>query len=139
MILIIYAVTSFVSSFIFVQLISLSYFDTLNYFELTDFLVLWGVFVLPVFLIGGFIALCAVYFVQEFFTSKNYFISLIIFLFLGIFCNIYALGHLVRNGWGDGVMEYLILGVVASVLYFHIWLLLNKLAIKARTNLLEQS
>lgn len=35
-------------------------------------------------------------------------------------------------------MENLIWGVVGSVLYFHIWLLLNKLAIKARADLFEQ-
>lgn len=139
MILIIYAITSFVSSFIFVQLISLSYFDSLNYFELTDFLVIWGFFVLPVFLIGGFITLCVDFFVQEFFKTRNYFISLIIFISLGIICNIYALGDLVRNGWGEGVMEYLVLGVVGSVLYFHIWLFSNKIAIKTRANSLGQS
>ncbi|ARD48948.1 hypothetical protein [Sporosarcina sp. P33] len=139
MILIIYAVTSIVSSFIFVQLISLRYFDSLNFFELTDFIVLWGFFVSPIFLIGGFIALCVDFFVQEFFKTRNYFISLIIFLLLGIVCNIYALGDLVRNGWGEGVMEYLVLGVVGSVLYLHIWLFLNKLAIKTRTYSLGQS
>ncbi|KXH87469.1 hypothetical protein [Sporosarcina sp. HYO08] len=136
---VIYVTTSIVSSLIFVHLISLSYFDSFNYFELMDFLVIWGMFILPVFLIGGFIAGCVDFWLQEFFKARKYLISLTVFIFVGILCNIYALGHWIRNGWDDGVMEYLILGISGSVLYFHIWLLLNKLAIKTRTNLLGQS
>lgn len=132
-------ITSFISSFIFVHLISLYYFDSLIFFELVDFLLIWVFFILPVFLIVGFIAVYVVFCVQNFFKSKTYFTSLIIFIFWGIICNIYALSHFIRNGWDDGVMEYLILGISGSLLYFHIWLLLNNLTIKLRTNLLKQS
>lgn len=132
-------ITSFISSFIFVHLISLNYFDALNYFELTDFLLIWGIFVLPVFLIVGFIAVYVVSYVQKLFKSTTYFTSLITFLFLGIICNIYALWHFIGNGWNEGVTEYLVLGILGSLLYFHIWLLLNNLTTRVRTNLLRQS
>lgn len=120
-------ITSFISSFIFVHLVSLNYFDSLNYLELTDFIVIWGMFVLPVFLIGGFIAIYVVSYVEKLFKSRTYFTSLILFILLGIICNFYALWHFIRNGWDEGVLEYLHLGIVGSLLYFHTWLLLNKL------------
>ncbi|NYF23670.1 hypothetical protein [Sporosarcina sp. JAI121] len=129
-------ITSFISSFIFVLLISLNYFGALNFFELADFLLIWGIFILPVFLINGFIAVYLVSCVQKLFKSKTYFISMIVFILLGIICNIYALSHFIRNGWDDGVIEYLILGISGSLLYFHIWLLLEKITIKRRINLL---
>ena len=129
-------ITSFISSIIFVHLISLYCFDSLNYFGLVDFLFIWGMLVLPVFLIGGFMAMFVVPFVQKLFELKTYFTSLIAIIFLGVICNIYALLHFIKNGWDDGVMEYLILGISGSLLYFHIWLLLKKLIIKLRINLL---
>ncbi|MFZ0446693.1 MAG: hypothetical protein WAM95_19080 [Bacillus sp. (in: firmicutes)] len=132
-------ITSLISSIIFVYLISLYYFDTLHYFELVDFLFIWGILVLPVFLIGGFIAMFVVPSFQKLFESKTYFTSLIVIIFLGVICNFYALLHFIKNGWDDGVMEYLILGISGSLLYFHIWLFLGKLTIKLRINLLRQS
>ena len=132
-------ITSLISSIIFVHLISLYYFDSLHYFELVDFLFIWGILVLPVFLIGGFIAMFVVPSFQKLFESKTYFTSLIVIIFLGVICNFYALLHFMKNGWDDGVMEYLILGISGSLLYFHIWLFLGKLTIKLRINLLRQS
>ena len=132
-------ITSLISSIIFVYLISLYYFDSLHYFELVDFLFIWGILVLPVFLIGGFIAMFVVPSFQKLFESKTYFTSLIVIIFLGVICNFYALLHFIKNGWDDGVMEYLILGISGSLLYFHIWLFLGKLTIKLKIKLLRQS
>ena len=94
-------------------------------------------FVLPVFIIGGFIALFVVFCLQNMFKSISYFTSLTVFIFLGMICNIFALGHLIKNGWDEGVLQYLILGIVDSLLYFHMGLLLNKVTtlIKAKLSL----
>ncbi len=121
-------ITSFISSVIFVYLISLYFFD---YFDLIFLLVVWGMFVLPVFLIVGLIAEYVSY-VQELFKSRTYFTSLIVFILLGVICNIYALLHVIRNGWNVGVLEYLVLGIVGSLIYYHTWLLLNILNTKIK-------
>lgn len=116
-------ITAFISSFLFVQIISFP-------FGFTEFFVavyLWAVFVLPFFLVGGFISLFVVSFVPKKSTLKNYFISLFIFIFFGMICNVLALWHFRRSGLSETTLSYLYLGIFGSVLYFHIWLLLNKL------------
>ncbi|KAB2334522.1 hypothetical protein F7731_15045 [Cytobacillus depressus] len=119
---ILWIINGIISSLIFIFLVSFSF----NFFDMFMILILWVMFVLPVFLIGGSTTLAVVFYLQKKYQSMSYFPSLIVFIFSGIICNVFALLDLARNGWNEGVLQYLILGIAGSLIYFHMWLLLNK-------------
>jgi hypothetical protein len=76
----------------------------------------------PFFLVGGALGEFGWKFLQPFRKWPRYLIGVGMFIALGVLTNVYGLLFLARNGWTSGTYEYLLLGVCAAVLYFHVML-----------------
>jgi hypothetical protein len=133
--IIVWLVTSFISSFIFVLYLQFPYIE----FDLVSIFIIWGMFVLPVFLIGSYIALNVDKYVQLHFKSPSYLQSLLVFISFGFICNVFAFIEIIQWGWNDVFLEYLIFGILGSLLYFHIWLLFKRLIVRNKTKNLSET
>ncbi|PSL43240.1 hypothetical protein B0H94_11164 [Salsuginibacillus halophilus] len=77
--------------------------------------VMYFIYSLPVFIVGGTIAS---YVVNKWF--NGYFIKLVIYSLSGVIFNVFIYVAIINNYPINDIFYYLILGVLAAVIYYHV-------------------
>ncbi len=124
-------VTCFISSLIFMVF----FYLWVDYYDGFFTLFMWMFLALQVFLIGGSVTLIVIFYLEKKYNSISYSTSLIIFIFFGVIWSIFSLIYFKRMDWSSSALDYISLGILASFLYFHILLLLTKIATFIETKL----
>ncbi len=109
-------------------------------FSLTNLMILYFVYSVPVFFIGGIpVSHLADKLVMNKKKINSYAVSLLIYGSSGLIVNYFWYVSFLNSGWTRETCFLLILGIFASLLFFHILLLIKKLSIRWKQNCGEKS